>query len=335
MHNPTVVFPAPKQVSIEDRDVPAPEEGQALVRSELTLISTGTELTVLGYGDDVGDSWSRLRNYPLSPGYCNVGLIEDVGPGVDRESIGRRVQSYGGHGRYVLVPMELARPVPDAVASDVAVFATMAEIALNGVRRTGIGLGWSVVVCGLGLLGQLAARFARLCGARPVIAVDLADSRLSLLPDDAAIVAVNAQRDDIKSAVQEATRNRMADVVLELTGAGGLIADQIELLREQGTLGVVSGPRGQTHLDLLDSCVTPSVTIMGIHNMSHPKVATLANPWTKNRDVELYFDLAADGDIDVTPLITHREAFSAAPELYRMLAEDRTRALGVLLDWAE
>src|SRR5437899_9483563 len=33
-------------------------------------------------------------------------------------------------------------------------------------------------VYGMGLLGQLAARFCRLCGARPVIAMDVAESRL-------------------------------------------------------------------------------------------------------------------------------------------------------------
>ena len=49
--------------------------------------------------------------------------------------------------------------------------------------------------------------------------------------------------------------------------------------------------------------------------------------------MELFFELQAAGRIDVTPLISHRAPFAEAPELYRMLIEDRSRAMGVILEW--
>jgi NADPH:quinone reductase-like Zn-dependent oxidoreductase len=48
MKNPTVMFTAPRQVAIEDEPVPKPGSRQVLIETELTLVSTGTELTVLG-----------------------------------------------------------------------------------------------------------------------------------------------------------------------------------------------------------------------------------------------------------------------------------------------
>ncbi len=333
--NPTVVFTEPRKVVIEQRDVPSPEAGEALIRTELTLISIGTELAILSHDVAPGSKWDRMCKYPATSGYCSVGEIVDVGGDVDRGRIGERVQSYGPHAKYVRQPVEMARPVHRDVRSEHAVFATMAEIAMQGVRRPAVRIGESVVVYGVGILGQLAVRFARLCGARPVLAVDVSARRLALLPDDPAVVAVNAQEEDVAARVKEATRGRMADVVIELTGAAALIPEELALLRTQGRLAVVSGVRGKTEIDFHDLCTCPSYSIIGVHNGSHPPFATLDNPWTKNRDVELFLDLVADGDIDVAPLISHREAFSEAPRLYEMLLDDRTQAMGVILDWSD
>ncbi len=304
-----------------------------LIESELTLVSTGTELTVLGHDVEEGSKWAAACHYPFFPGYSNVGVVLDVGPGADRALIGKRVQSYGRHARYVAPPAKLTRPIREGVSSEQAVFATMAEIAFHGVRRSGIGMGVSAVVYGLGLLGQISVRFARLCGARPIIAVDVADTRLSLLPKSPAIVPINPRRDAVKEKVREATRGRMADVVIELTGVANLIPEEIPLLHRQGTLGIVSGPRGKTHIDLHDLCNAPSIKIVGIHNGSHATHESPADPWTKNRDVELFFDLVADGDLDVSGLISHRVPYTDAPAMYQMLLESRGEAMGVLFDW--
>ncbi len=45
--NPTVVFTQPRQVVIEQREELTPAKDQLLIRTRVTLISTGTELTIL------------------------------------------------------------------------------------------------------------------------------------------------------------------------------------------------------------------------------------------------------------------------------------------------
>ena len=47
MDNPTVVFPRPRQITIENRERPRPHEGELLIKTDVTLISMGTELTIL------------------------------------------------------------------------------------------------------------------------------------------------------------------------------------------------------------------------------------------------------------------------------------------------
>ncbi|MBO3803780.1 MAG: zinc-binding alcohol dehydrogenase, partial [Candidatus Brockarchaeota archaeon] len=257
----------------------------------------------------------------------------DVGPEVDRNWIGRRVASYGPHALYVKQEAESVRAVHRDVPDEQAAFFTIAEIVMNGVRRGKVEWGDSAAVYGAGLLGQFAARFCRLCGARPVFVIDVASSRLGLLPDDPMIVRLNPNDTDVVSSVEKWTRGRKVGVVFEVTGNASLIPSEFKILRRQGRFVVLSSPRGETRFDFHDLCNSPSFTIIGAHNSSHPTHATPENQWTMKRHFELFVDLVADGELDVGSLITHRVPYKRAPEVYEMLLKDRSQAMGVLFEW--
>ncbi|MGQ9632224.1 MAG: zinc-binding dehydrogenase [bacterium] len=332
--NPTVVFTKPGEVVIEDRQKPSPKAGELLIETRRTLISTGTELTILSGEFPPDSAWARYGRFPFAPGYSNIGEVIDVGPDVDRSWIGRKAATYGGHALYVTANARSARSIHREISDESAAFFTIAEIVMNGVRRANVRWGEAIVVYGLGLLGQLAVRFCRLCGARPVFAVDVADSRLRWLPKDMAVVPVNAKRDDVASVVERFTRGRMADVVFEVTGDPQLIPEEFKALKRQGRFIVLSSPRGRTLFDFHDLCNSPSFTIIGTHNMSHPPYETPDNPWTNLRHAELFFDLVADGELDVKSLISHRAPYTEACQIYRMLLSDRSQAMGVVLEWS-
>jgi len=340
--NIAVVFRGANAVAVEMEDAPRPGAGELLVETSVTLISTGTELTFLSGAELPGTVWASMTTFPLRPGYSNVGQVVEVGAGVGEEWVGRRVASCRPHARYVC-----AEPFPgssswvsvrpldrDEVPDEQAAFFNLAETVMNGVRRSGVGWGDSVVVFGLGLLGQLAVRFCRLLGARPVFAVDVADERLRLLPGDSQIIPVNPTHDNARSLIEQKTAGRMADVAFEVTGNADLIPAEIQVLRYEGRFVVLSSPRGPgTLFNFHDLCNWPSYTIIGAHVQSHPEFETPANPWTASRNAELFFDLIADGELDVSGLITHRYLGSEAPRAYEMLIENRSQALGVLLLW--
>jgi len=331
--NVAVVFSKPGTVTLEQRPVPRIEEGQVLIRTSKTLISTGTELTILNGEFPKNSEWSKYGIYPFQPGYDNVGTVVDVGKGVSKELVGKRVATYGAHARYVSQKQDALRFVRNEVSDEEAAFFTIAEIVLNSVRRANVRLGDSVVIYGAGLLGQITAQVCRLCGARPVAVVDVSDQRLKMLPQDSAIMKLNPKETDIEKAIFTHTNGRKADVVFEVTGNPDLIPSEFRVLRRQGRFIVLSSPRGPTLFDFHDLCNSPSFTIIGTHNSSHPPVETLDNPWTMKRNSELFFDLIVSGEIDVKRLITHRESYKKAPELYKMLLKDRTQAMGVILDW--
>ncbi|WP_224271001.1 zinc-dependent alcohol dehydrogenase [Haloprofundus salinisoli] len=333
MSNPIVVFSEPGVVTIETQDVPEPNPDEVLIETRRTLVSTGTELTILGGEFPPGSKWAGHVEYPFVPGYNNIGEVIAVGEDVETIDVGQRVATYSSHAAYVVADAEDCRPVPDGVGDVEASFFTIAEIVMNGVRRGRLTWGETTVVYGLGLLGQLAVRCGHVAGARPVVGIDIAASRLSYLPEVSSIDGINPTDEDTASALKRAANGRLADVVFEVTGNQNIITDEFEVLRDQGRFVVLSSPRGETTLDLHDHCNGPSYEIIGAHNSSHPSVATPNNPWTQQRHCELFFDLLLDGSLSVEGLVSHEHSYEDAPALYNRLLNDRTDAMGVLLEW--
>jgi len=307
--------------------------GKLLVKTRRLLISIGTELTALKADYPKGSNWGQRFPFPHRPGYSNVGEVVGLGQGVDSAWLGKIVASHGTHAQYVAVDTNDVVPVPDDVSEDQAVFFTIAHIVMNGLRRAKITWGESVVIYGLGLLGQLAAQFSYAAGARPVIGVDISDFRLGLLPEKSGMVRLNPACEKVADRVRDLTRGRMADVVIELTGNAGLIPSEFEPLKTQGRFVILSSPRGKTTLDLHDLCNAPSYTIIGAHNFSHPPVATPDNPWTVPRHTELFFDLVRDKTVSVERLITKQIFYKDAPQIYAGLLRDVSTAMGIVFKW--
>lgn len=334
--NQTVVFTEPRRAVIEERSIPEPGPGEVLVKTRRSLISTGTELTIYSGEYPERSSWADYAKYPFIPGYSNVGQIVRVGDGVEGSLVGTRVASHAPHVHYATMRASHTFPLRrEGVSDEEASFFTLAQIVMNGVRRSRLEWGEAVVVYGCGLLGQLAVRFARLLGARPVFAVDVAESRLGLLPKDSAILPLNPTRQDPVQVVLDHTQGRKADLVIELTGNQDLLPKEFACLRVQGRFLVLSSPRGPSQFDFHDLCNAPSYTIIGAHTSSAPKMGELDLPWTHARNTELFLNLIGDKEIDLRPLITHRASYADAPTFYNQLLEDRSQLMGVVFEWPD
>lgn len=338
MNSLSVVFTGQNKVELIEKDVPALKSGEMLIKTKVSMISIGTELTVLTRENlDENCAWMSGFTYPYDAGYANVGEVIAVADDEDKNLLGKLVLSLLPHTQYGVseTKSNWIRWIPDGVSAEEASFGILAEIAYQGVRRGRSTWGESAVVYGAGLIGQLAVDALLRAGACPIIVCDTSDNRLSYLPDEPEIIKVNPKRDDVKEIVKEATHGRMADAVYEVTGVSALIPQEMELLHDQGRIVILSSPRGKTTIDFHDLVNRTSCEIIGAHNMSHTPVATNANPWTNERDFEIFTTSILNGRTDVKRLISHRESYRDSIEVYRKLVEDRTQAMGVLFDWAD
>ncbi len=331
-----IVFKRAKEVAIEETDVPNPSSGQILVKSLVTLISTGTELTMLSGDFPKGSVWDRITRYPLTPGYSNCGEVKDIGKRVSDLKVGDRVVSDAPHGEYALVKGDLAVKIPEGISDEEATFWNLSATVMNGVRLANIRLGESVVVVGAGILGQLACQYSRLCGGFPVMVVDLSEKRLEMAKKMGATATLQSGKDEVQDRISVLTKGRGADVVFEVTGNPQVIPWELSLVKQQGRLILLSSPRAPTSLDFHDYMNWPSRIIVGTHVSSHPAFETPFNPWTRKRNTELFFDLVSSGVVKVRDLITHRYQWTRAKEVYKKLMDpmgERLQVVGVLLDF--
>ncbi|MFW5912553.1 MAG: zinc-dependent alcohol dehydrogenase [Candidatus Hadarchaeota archaeon] len=341
MKNEKVVFEGCKEVVLREEDIPDPSDNQILVENSRTLISTGTELTILSGKYPEGSEWSNYGTFPFYPGYSGVGRVIDVGEGVGDFEIGDRVATNSPHQKYHLVDLNQqgetlidAVAVPNEVTDSEASLHALATISMNGVRCSKVSLGECVVVVGEGIVGQFATMFSRLEGGFPVVAVEVSGKRIEMASKSGATHSVKSDQESVVDRLKEFNEGRWADVVFEVTGKPELIPWAIRLVKEQGRFIVLSSPRGETQIDFHDEVNLPSRIIKGAHVRSHPACETPYNQWTNERNTELFFRLLEQGEISVDHLLTHEFSYTEADKAYEMLLSDRTRAMGVILDFS-
>lgn len=329
-----VVFTAHGQVQVQRAPVVPPAAGQVLLRTHVSLISTGTELAHL-----YGPPWTNpggheMPAYPHTTGYSNASEVLEVGDGVTTWKPGDRVVSGVRHLAYpVLVPGAWAVRIPSGVSYEEATFCTLATTVLNGVRMGEPSLGEDAVVIGLGLLGQLASQYLRLAGCRRVIALDVAPRRLEIAQRaGGATHFVNPAQEDAEQAVRELTAGRGADVVYEVTGRTETYDLAFALARTHGRVVGLGSPRQPAVVDM-NRVHIKALRVLGAIVSSHPAEDDRRNRWSRLANGELAMELLAAGRLNVRDLVTDRFPVDQAQRAYASLAEQRNQHLGVLLTW--
>ena len=351
-------------------DVPTPwgGRGSILIRSTCTLISAGTERMLVEFGkagwvekarqqpDKVRQVLDKIKtdglvptietvlnklNQPLPLGYCNTGVVSDVGNGVNGFAPGDRVVSNGKHAEVVSVPMNLCAKIPDGVSDDEAVFTVIGAIALQGIRLVQPNLGESAVVTGLGLVGLMAVQLLKAQGCR-VLGIDF-DSRKCELARQFGVetVDLSASEDPLAEADQF-SRGRGVDVVLiaASTKSSEPVHQAAQMCRKRGRI-VMVGVTGMelSRADFYEKELTFQVSCSygpGRHDPNYEEKGQ-DYPfgfvrWTEQRNMEAVLDMMADGRIDVNSLISHRFRIAEAEQAYEILGKAEP-ALGILLEY--
>ncbi len=324
-----VVFRKPNMVEIEEFEIPPPGPGEVLIRTISSLISPGTETAFLQALPNTP------KHFPQYPGYSNAGIVIDVGEGVKGLKKGDRVVSPAQHASVVVMKDTLAYKIPKGISFDEASFFNLISIALQGVRRALLGIGESVLVLGLGLVGQLALQLSRLNGAIPLIGVDLYDYRLDVAKRLGADYVINPRRDDLISEVMKLTEGKGVDVVIEATGNPECIPIAFKLAGTCGRVILLGSTRGSNTINFYSEVHRKGLFIIGAHNSARPTHESHKLFWTKHDDCLLALRLIASKRVNVNELISLRMSYRRAPEAYEKLIKAKNEVLGIILKWED
>lgn len=357
-----------KTGEIEIVDVPKPQPTtQALVvKTRRSLISVGTEKMMLDFGKasylkkakqqpdrvkqvldkikaegiitTVQAVWTKL-NEPTHLGYSNVGEILEKGPLVQEFIVGQRVVSNGPHAEVVRVPWTLAAAVPETVSDDEAAFTVPGAICLEGIRLLNPSLGETIVVVGLGLLGQLTSQILQANGCR-VLAFDVVPEKVAFSKSQGIEAVVSGTLAENIEFVLGKTNGTGADgVIITASTASEELLSQCALMsRKRGRIvliGVIpiTVPRNLFYEKELSFQVSSAYgpgrydpVYEGGHDYPLPYVR-----WTAKRNMEAFLFLLEQKKLKVNNLITHQFPFEKAVQAYETI--EKENPVGIILQY--
>ena len=359
------------------KTVPEPKvrSGHLLVRTRASLISAGTERMIIDFAkkslagkakerpDLVRKVMDKARrdgiistfkavmarlDEPLPLGYSAAGVGVAVGAGLEGSfRVGQRVAMAGAglanHAELNVVPRNLAAPIPDDVSDDEACFGTLAAIAMAGVRSLGAGLGDTIAVLGVGLVGQLAAQMLTLQGAR-VVAVDVDASRLALAGRLGAELTWMLGDAGLVEAVMGLTAGQGCDGILiaAATESSAPLEMAAELARDRAKVVMV----GKTGTEFPYAAFMKKELSLMVSRSYGPgryddefegrgvKYPIGWVRWTESDNLRECVRLMSPSlarRMDVGALITHRFPFDDAESAYQLVTGGGEPALGVIL----
>jgi len=360
------------EVSIEELPPPHAGPGMALVQVRHSLISSGTES---GFVSDGGTASFLLKKAkdPLNiekvkrkiasvgikgtleivrgkllefqaPGYSTSGVIAACGDDLHGFRVGDRVAcagvGYASHAEYNAVPHQLLTPIPDGVSFEEAAYVSLGAIAMQGVRQAQTTFGETVVVLGLGLLGQLAAQIARAAGCH-VIGCDPVEAKraLALQLGAEAVCAPDA----LAAVLAEYTGGHGADAVIICAASknSGVTRQACDLCRQKGRVVVVGAvglelerePLYMKELDFRLSCSYGP----GRYNANYEERG-LDYPiayvrWTEGRNMAEFLRMIARGAVQVKPLISLVRPVDAAQEAYKAILDVDAGIISALIEY--
>jgi len=230
----------------EDRPVPAPGDGEILVKVEAA-------------GVNRPDVMQRKGLYPPPPGAPDIpgleiaGEIVSFGSGVERWNVGDRVMalvSGGGYAEYCVAHASHAMPVSGlSMIEAAAVPETFFTVWHNVFERGGLKNGETLLLHGgTSGIGTTAIQLAKQFGANVIVTAG-SDEKCEACRRLGADVAINYKTQDFVAATKQATADKGAEVIVDMVG-GDYINRNYEAASVEGRIVQIAfqgGPKAEVN----------------------------------------------------------------------------------------
>jgi L-iditol 2-dehydrogenase len=326
-------------MSMQERERPKAGPNEVLVRVHRVGVC-GSDVHYYTHGRIGG----FIVEKPIVLGHEMAGIIEDVGPGVDRKRIGERVAVEPGvpdrtcewcrRGRYNLCPnvVFMATPPYDGALADYIVtptdfaYALPANVSLDegalmeplsvgvyAIHRSGLRAGENVAIFGAGPIGLVTLQVARAAGAGTITVIDLEPGRLATAKRLGATQIINAKETNAVEALMASTDGRGTDIVFDAAGSPRTAGDAVRSAKRGGRVVMIGLPPEDNFPYPLVYAMAREIDIFTVFRYANVYPAAIA--------------LVAEGRVETKSLITHRFPLEKAEDA--LLLSD-SRADGVI-----
>jgi predicted dehydrogenase len=363
-------------IKIKDVPVPALKSGMVIVRNRFSLISAGTERSKVELGKksllgkalahpeqvrlvlkqvkengllQTAEKVFNKLNTDSAMGYSTSGVVVEVASDVSEFRVGDRVAcagaGYASHAEFVVVPKNLVNKIPDGVSFEDAAYTTLGAIAMQGLRQAAPTLGETVMVIGLGLLGQLLVQLLKANGCL-VVGVDVNPESIELAKQHGCDLAVARNSDTLKAQIKSFTNQHGVDAVIitASTSQNDPVEFAADVMRDRGRVVMVGVtgmdlPRTPYFLKELEFKLSRSYGA-GRYDAAYEEKG-IDYPigyvrWTEGRNMAAFLTLLGQKAIDLSKITTHVFPIEKGEDAYKLISgEVKERYIGILLDYGE
>lgn len=359
-------------VSLEEVSSPQLSNGCVLVETLYSCISVGTEKSGLnGTGksliaraiekpDQVKKVFKQVADrgilgtlnivkskldssFPI--GYSLVGKVIGVPEDLKDFKLGDIVACAGAqaafHAEIVSVPRNLTVKIPTDLNPIHASTVTLGAIAIQGVRRFSPTIGETVVVVGLGILGQITAQILKACGC-VVVAVDMDGGRVEKAIQNGADFGFVS---NYSTEVDVITSGYGADgvIITASSTAASVLSDAFKSCRKKGRVVLVGDVpmdinRDDIYLKELDFLISTSYG-PGRYDIKYEEggqdypIGYVR--WTENRNFSEYLRLLKNKSVNIENLVDAVVPLSKAEILYKEILEKKCNPVVAVIDYTE
>ena len=271
-----------------------------------------------GNRDDlkVGD---KVTGLPISPcGICEA--CKSGNPQFCRktwdEAVGLSLTNPGGYAEYTSCRSDLVKKLPDNVSCEEGCMVEPAAVSLHAINLANIKVGDKVLVVGGGIIGLMAAEFAKLNGATHVTLLETNDSRgnkaLKYGKVDSYVNALS------ETAIADAMALTIGgyDKVIECCGTGPAVSEAIMCAKPGGTVVLVG-------VSLSAITIPTVVSVMAEVNLQGAIAYT-------EKEFEDVINLIADKKINVSKYIDAKVQLGDAQNSFERLTNGTDDAIKII-----
>ena len=308
-------------------------ENQVAVKSYFTTVSAGTERANITASQNTATASGEL--FPRYLGYNCAGEVVAVGAKVTRVKVGDKVVVYWStHSNYNIVDEAQVEKFDDTkVSFEDAAVSFISTFPLAAIRKVKLEIGESLMVMGLGILGQLAVKLARVAGACPIIACDPVKERREEALRNGADYAFDPLEKDFAKQVRSVADGGVKTAI-EVTGVGAGLDETLDCMAEFGRVALLGCTRSSDFsIDYYNKVHFPGITLVGAHTHARAKQESSHGNYTHNDDIKAVLKLCANGRLTLKDIVKATYEPKDCGGVYTRLVNDRNFPVGVQFDW--
>lgn len=323
---------APGDLRCVELPIPQPGEGEVLIKVKAVGICGSDPARVMVKG---------TYSFPTTIGHEFAGEISECGPGVEGWQPGDRVtivplipcykcqycqvgeytlcDTYSYYGSredgamadYIKVKAENLLRLPDNVDYEEGACTDPSSVALHAIRKGQIQTGDTVAVLGCGPIGHFTIKWAKICGAGRVIAVDVEEEKLEIARQVGADLCINAKQEDPVRVIMDYTKGEGVERVFEMAGNKVTQEQAILITKKMGAAVFCGISNSELTLskEAVDGLLRKEMKVIGSWNSSFAELPV--------HDWKCSLEFMGRGAIKCQPLISHRFRLEDAPEVFR------------------